>query len=410
MWIKERIDTVADIISGGTPARDNPKYWGKGCLWVTPTDITKCTGNYIDNSEEEITLDGLRNSSAKLLPKGTILLTSRATIGEAKIATREMTTNQGFKSLKANNRINNVFLYYQILLNKNLFERFAVGSTFPEINKPDTSRILIDYTPNIKEQQKIATILETIDTAIEKTEELINKYEQIKEGMMQDLFTRSVDKNSKLRPTYQEAPELYKSELGLLIPKDWIVAIMEKIATINMGQSPSSTTYNEKNIGLPFLQGCGNFGQINPNTNVFCSSPLKTTNCNEILLSVRAPVGMINLADQKYCIGRGLAAICGLDVTTIYLFYYMLLNSNKLEKLGQGSTFTAIGSRELKNFIVGFPKTKEEQNRIVSVLTSHDLLIKCEIKNKEKLQQQKQGLMQDLLTGKVRVKLEEESK
>ncbi len=421
MWSKERIDTVAEIISGGTPARDNSRYWGKGFLWVTPTDITKCTGNYIDDSEEEITLEGLKNSSAKLLPKGTILLTSRATIGEARIAKREMTTNQGFKSLKTNSSINNVFLYYQILLNKSQFERFAVGSTFPEINKSDTSRILIDYTHNIKEQQKIATILETIDTAIEKTEELISKYEQIKQGMMQDLFTRGLDNNGKLRPSYEEVPELYReSELGM-IPNEWDV--LDLLNLVTFIKDGTHGTHIDASHGVPLLSAKDiKNGVINNpmDARIISHKDYKQIHKNyeladnDMLLTIVGTIGRVALYKSLYgklTFQRSVAFIRFMN-PSLSQFYYYLFNTHFIQKQlsdfvnasAQGGVY--LGSLEkLKVFVMD---NNLEVNCITKYLSSIDNKIEKERKYLTKLQKQKQGLMQDLLTGKIRVKLDEE--
>ena len=175
MWCELPLSDLADIISGGTPSRDVQEYWNGDIPWVTPTDMTASKTNYLFETANKITRKGLINSSAKMLPPGTILFTSRATIGLSRIAAMPVCTNQGFKSLLPFQIIDGNFLFYQISRLKHAFERYAAGSTFPEINKKDTGRILVPHPMNRMEQQKIATILTSIDTAIEKTEALIEK-------------------------------------------------------------------------------------------------------------------------------------------------------------------------------------------------------------------------------------------
>jgi type I restriction enzyme, S subunit len=131
MWRRVRIKQAADIISGGTPSRLVPKFWGDGIAWATPTDITACRRPVISETADSITREGLLNSSAKQLPAGSILLTSRATIGEARIAGVPISTNQGFKSLVPKPGYDATFLYYQILALRGQFERYGVGARFP---------------------------------------------------------------------------------------------------------------------------------------------------------------------------------------------------------------------------------------------------------------------------------------
>ena len=147
-------------------------------------------------------------------------MASRATLGEIKVAATEVCTNQGFKSHIPYDLVDTWYLYYQMHLHKHRYAVLGIGSTFLEVNKSDTESFPILYAP-LPEQRKIARILTTIDNLIEKTEVLIAKYQAIKQGMMHDLFTRGVDEHGYLRPTYDEAPDLYKpSELGW-IPKIW---------------------------------------------------------------------------------------------------------------------------------------------------------------------------------------------
>ena len=109
-WIETKIQNVATVIGGGTPSTDEPKYWGNEINWFTPSEIGKT--KYVTISNRKISQDGLKNSSAKLLPKGTILLSSRATVGEASILLNEASTNQGFQSLIVNENNCNEFIYY----------------------------------------------------------------------------------------------------------------------------------------------------------------------------------------------------------------------------------------------------------------------------------------------------------
>ncbi len=198
-WKQERLGNICDIVNGGTPATSISEFWHGRIRWCTPTDITSCTTKYIYDTESKITESGLKSSSATLLPKGTLLLCSRATIGEVRIAGNEICTNQGFKSLIVHENINNEWLYYMVYILKSKMLEKAIGSTFLEISKKDLSELNV-VVPELLEQQAIAQILSDMDSEIEQLEKKLAKYQQIKQGMMQELLTgriRLVDADSK---------------------------------------------------------------------------------------------------------------------------------------------------------------------------------------------------------------------
>ena len=187
----QKIGEVVEIVSGGTPRTNIDHYWKGEIKWCTPTDITACHGKYLKNTERTISSDGLANCSAKLLPKGSILLCSRATIGELKIASIETSTNQGFKSLICKNEIKNEYLYYVLLTQKSKMIEKAIGSTFLEISKKEVASLYI-WLPSLEEQSAIASVLSDMDAEIEQLERKRDKYKQAKQGMMQELLTGKI--------------------------------------------------------------------------------------------------------------------------------------------------------------------------------------------------------------------------
>ena len=174
---------------GGTPSTFNPDNWNGDINWFTPTEvgITK----YVYNSMRQITELGFQSSSAKILPVGTILLTTRAGIGDCSILMEEGCTNQGFQSLVAKSEFDNEFLYYLVLSLKNILLQNASGSTFLEISPSKIKQVEVSV-PSLPEQQHIATILSDIDIEITSLEAKLEKYKQIKQGMMQQLLTDKV--------------------------------------------------------------------------------------------------------------------------------------------------------------------------------------------------------------------------
>ncbi|TET77113.1 MAG: restriction endonuclease subunit S [Candidatus Cloacimonadota bacterium] len=185
------------------------------------------------------------------------------------------------------------------------------------------------------------------------------------------------------------------------IPKEWEVVKLgdEEVAGLIMGQSPPSSTYNNTGIGLPFFQGNAEFGEMYPTPVLSCSHPIKITEENDILLSVRAPVGDVNIAPFKSCIGRGLAAIRpkGDKFDYLFLFYYLKLESRLFESLSMGSTFKAIRKIEIEKFRVLLPPLPE-QKKIAEILSTVDEAIEKVDEAIAKTERLKKGLMRGLLT------------
>ena len=152
------------------------------------------------------------------------------------------------------------------------------------------------------------------------------------------------------------------------------LAPLVDVADIFMGQSPPGSTYNSDGNGLPFFQGKTDFGDIFPTVRMYCTEPKRIAEVNDILISVRAPVGPTNLAPIKSAIGRGLAAIrCKENTDVKYLLYFLRYNEPRLAQLGKGSTFEAIGRDELEDIRVPLPPLPEQQ-RIAAILDRADRL------------------------------------
>lgn len=164
---------------------------------------------------------------------------------------------------------------------------------------------------------------------------------------------------------------------------NWTYKKLGEVATITMGQSPTSDTYNVSE-GLPFFQGNADFGKEHPSVRIYCNSPIRIADSGDILISVRAPIGAINIADRKCCIGRGLAAIRGNDNYISRFIYYLLMASKeKLVSQGTGSTFKSIGKDVLYNMLIPVPPLST-QSRIVFEL---DLLQSLIDKQKAQLKE-----------------------
>ena len=184
-WEEKRLGDICKIVGGGTPDTNNVKYWGDDINWFTPTEIIK---KYADSSNRKISRLGLLKSSAKILPIGTVLLTTRATLGEMSILSIEATTNQGFQSLiPVKDEVSSEFIYYYQPIIKHFCYKYANGSTFLEISKQTLAKLKL-MIPNKDEQNKISDFLSKFDNKIQQEECILSNLQTYKKGLLQQLF------------------------------------------------------------------------------------------------------------------------------------------------------------------------------------------------------------------------------
>ena len=188
-WEKTKIGDIAIVVGGGTPDTNTSQYWNGKIQWFTPSEIGR--NKYVYNSVRTISEEGLNKSSAKLLPIGTILLSSRATVGECSINKKECTTNQGFQSLIPKENISNEFVYYLIQTKRKDLIRKSCGSTFLEISANEVRKIVVSI-PSIKEQDKIAKLLSLLDDRIATQNKIIEDLKKLKAAII-DYAINSLD-------------------------------------------------------------------------------------------------------------------------------------------------------------------------------------------------------------------------
>jgi len=188
-WKPKLIRDISQVVGGGTPSTENPSFWDGEINWFTPTEIG--LNKYVTYSKKTITELGLQNSSAKILPIGAILLSTRASIGQKSILKNEACTNQGFQSLIVNGDISNEYLYYYLDRVQKTLLTLGNGSTFKEVSKKSVEDIII-YIPSMREQNKIADFLSLFDQSIENLEEKIKLLELQKKEIMHKIFSQEL--------------------------------------------------------------------------------------------------------------------------------------------------------------------------------------------------------------------------
>ena len=184
-WEKTKIGDIAIVVGGGTPDTNTSQYWNGKIQWFTPSEIGR--NKYVYNSVRTISEEGLNKSSTKLLPIETILLSSRATVGECSINKKECTTNQGFQSLIPKENISNEFVYYLIQTKRKDLIRKSCGSTFLEISANEVRKIVVSI-PSIKEQDKIAKLLSLLDDRIATQNKVIEDLKKLKCAIIEQLL------------------------------------------------------------------------------------------------------------------------------------------------------------------------------------------------------------------------------
>ena len=174
-WVERKISDIGIVVGGATPSTKKLENYEDGNIaWITPKDLSTFSGRYIERGERNITEVGLKSCSTQLLPKNTVLFSSRAPIGYVAIAANEVCTNQGFKSVVPNENTDPLFLFYLLKYNKDKIEGMGSGTTFKEVSGNTMKNIVVNIPNDKSAQEKIANILGSIDDKIEKNEQINN--------------------------------------------------------------------------------------------------------------------------------------------------------------------------------------------------------------------------------------------
>ena len=389
-WSSSEIGNVADTCSGGTPSTSVSEYWDGPIQWLTPTEINS---KYVHNSKRTITSAGIASSSAKLLPIGALLLTTRATIGACSINNfdADVSTNQGFQSLICKSSLFNEYAYYAITRDKFQKEliKHSSGSTFLEISSKNLKKLPIPI-PCLEEQQKIASFFSTLDQKIELNERKVEALEKLKKGLMQNIFNR------KIR---------FKKDDGTDFP-DWKVSELGNIAEIRGGGTPSTSNSDYWDGNIQWLTPTEIDSKYVHESNRkitesgLANSSAKLLPMGTILLTTRATLGAcsINNFNGFVCTNQGFQSlVCKPIVLNEYVYYAITFDEfqKKITKHASGSTFLEISAKNLKKLTIPTPSL-EEQRKIADLLSTLDLQIDIKKKTVSAMRDLKRGFMQQM--------------
>ena len=371
-WNEVKLKDIGEILGGGTPSTANKEYWNGDILWVTPTEVTALKTKYLYDTERKITELGLKNSSAKMIKPNSLIICTRATIGDCCINKKEISTNQGFKSITPNNNYDVVFLYYLINYNRNLLIANSSGSTFLEISKSNLENLSF-YFPPLDEQKRIAEVLSLCDKLIENLTKLIEKKEIYKKGVMQRVLTGKVRFNG------------FKDEWREINLRD----IVEEYSI------PNTNKLKQYTIGKNGIKELDDFRHSIDKHKVFKKNDLIVgIGIDEINVNINLDYGCCSPVYRVYSINTNL-----LNPKFGYFYIRKAIDriKNKITRKSTRREFE-FDHKEFIKYSILLPSL-EEQNKIAELLTliDKDIEILKQLLHLRKLQ--KKGVMQKLLTG-----------
>ena len=375
-WEKHRLGDVIELIGGGTPKTSVPEYWNGGIPWLSVKDFNN-DNRYVYETEKSITQLGLEHSSTKMLQKDDIIISARGTVGEMAMIPFPMAFNQSCYGVRGRNGLDQTFLYYLIKNCISKLKKITHGSVFDTITRDTFDNITVSV-PDKGTQNKIASMLSQYDDKIELNERINKNLEEQAQAIYSKMFIEEVNPN-------------------------WPTGKLSDIANITMGQSPKGDTYNEHGIGTVFFQGRAEFGFRFPQRRLYTTDPKRMAQVNDVLLSVRAPVGDLNVAFEPCCIGRGLSAIHSKDNHQSFVLYTVFSLRHKLDMFnGEGTVFGSINRDSLNSMEIILPPM-EVVDQFENTVSPMDFTIRNNFKEISQLEKIRDNLLPLLLSGELDV-------
>lgn len=418
-WKENIISDFGEVITGSTPSTKNNQFWENGDYpFYSPADFTDRM--FCDVTEKCITKAGLL--SGRAIYPNSVMVTCIASIGKMAVNTNLGITNQQINTIVINNDFDFRFIYYLLLLNTVKIRQIAPQTTVPILNKKNFSDLKFYLPSSINEQSKIANILSTVDTCITQTEQLIAKYKNIKQGLMHDLLTYGIDENGTIR---NPQTHTFTEKNGLVVPEEWEVDKFD-----NLFRFYPTASYSRAELGIEGDFYCVHYGDIHTKFDSFLyadkenlptitekqsirymkliDGDLVMADASEDYAGVGKSVEVLNTNDKQIIAGLHTLLIRSKNKKFVNGYRGYIFHNHAVKKLLDdvvtGWKVYSISKGRLPEIYIPIP-TKREQLIIIKTLNAHNNLIESEQTNLAKLQNLKLGLMEDLLTGKVRVKI-----
>jgi type I restriction enzyme S subunit len=331
-WKECKLGDLGLVVTGKTPSVKCPEDFGNEIPFVTPTDY-KDYHKEVSLANRSLSAVGAERFKNKILPPKSVMVTCIGSdMGKVAINKVTVLTNQQINSIIPDKRIIDPdFLYYKLVESYDILRSYGLaGTTMPIVNKTDFENIIIGI-PVISEQRAIGGVLFSLDDKIDLLHRQNKTLESLAETLWRKMFVEDTDSN-------------------------WKVGKLGEEMDIIMGQSPEGSTYNEDKQGMVFFQGRAEFDFRFPQTRLYCTDPKRLAKKGDTLVSVRAPVGDINIAYEDCCIGRGLAAVRHKRGYLSYTFYKIRSLKDELDSFEQqGTVFGSIGKDDFNNIETPIP-------------------------------------------------------
>lgn len=395
------------IRTGGTPKSTNKSFYNGGIPFVKIDDMTS-SGKYLSSTMNFISEEGFKKSSAWLVPSGSILYSIYATVGEVSISSMEVATNQAIMGIVVDHeKVDRDYLYQYLLSIKPTLKKHFKETTQKNLTSQIVKELEILVPESKTEQQKIAEILGAVDEDIAKTQGVIEAAEKLKKGLMQQLFTRGIG-HTKFK----------KTKLGE-IPEEWKVGKIDDHAVhVGSGATPRGGSKVYLAEGVPFIRsqnvyfsGFTQEGLVYISEKTHRDMNRSKVLPNDILLNITgASIGRACIVPNDFATANVNQHVCIIrpakDLFFQYLFYFLQSQNgqDQIFKFQIGGNREGLNFQQIRSIEFPFPKNIEEQKEITEILLAVDEKISINKKLKNKLTLLKKGLMQDLLSGKVRVK------
>ncbi|WP_416432776.1 restriction endonuclease subunit S [Lactococcus cremoris] len=387
-WEERKLGELSNIVGGGTPSTSNSEYWDGDIDWYAPAEIGE--QRYVSKSKKTITELGLKKSSARILPVGTVLFTSRAGIGNTAILGKEATTNQGFQSIVPNpNKLDSYFIYSRTNELKRYGEVTGAGSTFVEISGKQMSKMSI-MVPELSEQKKIGSFFEQLDNTIALHQRKLDLLKEQKKGYLQKMFPKNGAK----------VPELRFAGFA----DDWEERKLGELSNIVGGGTPSTSNpeYWDGDIDWYAPAEIGEQSYVSKSKKTITELGLKKSSARIL------PVGTVLFTSRA---GIGNTAILGKEATTNQGFqsivpdqnkldsYFIYSRTNELKRYGEvtgaGSTFVEVSGKQMSKMSIMIPELSE-QKKIGSFFKQLDNTIALHQRKLDLLKEQKKGYLQKM--------------
>ena len=362
-WIECKISDIGTVVGGAPPSTKKPENYENGDIaWITPKDLSSFSGRYIQRGERNITEIGLKSCSTQLLPKNTVLFSSRAPIGYVAIAENAVCTNQGFKSVIPNEDTDPIFLYYLLKYNKDKIESMGSGTTFKEVSGNTMKNIVVSVPQDKQVQEKIASVLDAIDEKIEENERINNNLEQQAVVLFRSWFSAfSLSPNSpRINSEFGEIPEDFEvvkvGSLPMLVT-DYVAngSFASLKANVNLYQEPNYA-YFIRNTDLK----SGTFGVfVDQHSYEFLSK--STLYGGEIIISNVGDVGSVFLCpklDGRMTLGNNIIMLRPEDDHLryyLYIWFKYLQGQALIQGIKGGSAQPKFNKTDFKNTSILIP-------------------------------------------------------